>query len=87
MQERQWSMQNKVHKQITKRQEHQTRRDDTLATTYCVIIQTQRTQISVRNSNSTKHSGGPLEDGREKKPETFSRGFVLTNKFLTFYWF
>ena len=34
--------------------------------TYCVIIRTQRTQISVRNSNGTKHSGGPPEDGREK---------------------
>ena len=35
--------------------------------TYCVIIQTQRTQIGGRNSNSTKHSGGPPEDGREKR--------------------
>jgi hypothetical protein len=37
--------------------------------TYCVTIPTQRTQISGRNSNSTKHSGGPPEDGREKRPE------------------
>jgi hypothetical protein len=39
------------------------------AATYCVIIQTQRTQISGRNSNGTKHSGGPPEDGREKRPK------------------
>jgi hypothetical protein len=31
------------------------------AATYCVIIQTQRMQISVSNSNVTKHSGGPPE--------------------------
>jgi hypothetical protein len=47
--------------------------------TYCVTIQTQRTQISGRNSNGRKHSGGPPEDGR--------RGFIITNTFLTFYWF
>ena len=41
--------------------------DDTHAATYCVIIQTQRTQISGRNSDGTKHSGGPPEYGREKK--------------------
>jgi hypothetical protein len=35
----------------------------------CVIIQTQRTQISGRNSNGIKHSGGPPEDGREKRPK------------------
>jgi len=46
-----------------------TRRSHTHAATYCVIIQTQRTQISVRNSNGTKHSGGPPEDGREKRPK------------------
>jgi hypothetical protein len=56
------------------------------AATYCVIIQTQGTQISGRNSNGTKHSGGPPEDGREKKTET-CRGFILTNSFLTFYCF
>jgi hypothetical protein len=28
---------------------------------------TQRTQISGRNSDGTKHSGGPPEDGREKR--------------------
>jgi hypothetical protein len=39
----------------------------THAATYCVIIQTQRTQISGRNNNGTKHSGGPPEDGREKR--------------------
>jgi len=43
-------------------------------------------QISGRNSNGTKHSGGPPEDGREKKTETF-RGFIITNTILTFYWF
>jgi hypothetical protein len=37
--------------------------------TYCIIIQTQQTQISWRNSNGTKHSGGPPEDGREKRPK------------------
>ena len=58
----------------------------THAATYCVIIQTQWTQISGRNSNGTKHSGGPPEDGREKKTET-CRGFILTNPFWTFYWF
>ena len=26
-------------------------------------------QISGRNSNGTKHSGGPPEDGREKRPK------------------
>jgi hypothetical protein len=35
----------------------------------CVMIQTQRTQISGRNSNGTKHSGGPPEDGRAKRPK------------------
>jgi hypothetical protein len=39
------------------------------AATYCVIIQTQRTQIIGRNSNGTKHSGGPPEDGRENRPK------------------
>jgi hypothetical protein len=33
------------------------------AATYCVIILTQRTHISGRNSNGTKHSG------REKRPK------------------
>jgi hypothetical protein len=46
-----------------------THRWHTHAATYCVIIQTQRTQISVRNSNGTKRSGGPPEDGREKWPK------------------
>jgi len=46
-----------------------TRRWHTRAATYCLIIQTQRTQISGRNSNGTKHSGGPPEDGREKIPK------------------
>jgi len=41
----------------------------THAATYCVIIQTQRTQISGRNSNGTKHGGGLPEDGREKRPK------------------
>jgi len=41
----------------------------THAATYRVIIRTQRTQISGRNSNGTKHSGGPPEDGREKRPK------------------
>jgi hypothetical protein len=57
----------------------------THAATYCVIIQTQRTQISGRNSKGTKHNGGPHEDGREKNTET-CRGFIFTNTFLTFYW-
>ena len=35
----------------------------------CLIIQTQRTQISGRKSNGTKHSGGSPEDGREKRPK------------------
>jgi hypothetical protein len=39
------------------------------ATTYCVIIQSQWTQINGRNSNGTKHSGGPPEDGCEKRPK------------------
>jgi hypothetical protein len=39
-----------------------------------------------RNSNGTKHSGGHPEEDREKKTET-CRGFILTNTFLTFYWF
>ena len=46
-----------------------THRWHTHAATYCVIIQTQRTQINGRNSNGTKQSGGPPEDGREKRPE------------------
>jgi hypothetical protein len=41
----------------------------THAATYCIIIQTQRMQISGRNNNGTKHSGGPPEDGREKRPK------------------
>ena len=32
-------------------------------------VNTQRTQISGRNSNGTKHSGGLPEDGREKRPK------------------
>jgi hypothetical protein len=63
-----------------------TRRWHTHAATYCVIIRTQRTQISGRNSNGTKHSGGPLEDGREKRPKHVGV-LYLTNTFLTFYWF
>jgi hypothetical protein len=55
------------HKQITNKQEHQTRH--TRSATYCVIIQTQRTQFSRRNSNGTKHSGGTPEDGRDKRPK------------------
>jgi len=46
-----------------------THRWQTHAATYCVIIKNQRTQISGRNSNGTKHSGGLLEDGREKRPK------------------
>jgi len=42
--------------------------DDIHVATYCVI-RTQRTRISGRNSNSTKNSGGPPEDGREKRPK------------------
>ena len=46
-----------------------THRLHTHAATYCVIIQTQRTQIIGRNSNGTKHSGRPPEDGLEKRPK------------------
>jgi len=46
-----------------------THRRHTHAATYCVIIRTQRTQISERNSNGTKHSVGPPEDGHEKRPK------------------
>jgi len=46
-----------------------THRWHTHAATYCVITLTQRIQISGRNSNGTKHSGGPPEDGREKRPK------------------
>jgi hypothetical protein len=41
----------------------------TIAATYCVTIQTQRTQISGKDSNGTKHSGGSPEDGREERPK------------------
>src|SRR5215475_3520062 len=57
------------------------------AATYCVIIQTQRTHISGRNSNGTKHSGGPPEDGREKRPEHVGVLYLKTLFFLTFCWF
>ena len=40
----------------------------THAATYCVIIRTQRMQVSGRNSNGPKHSGPP-EDGRGKRPK------------------
>jgi hypothetical protein len=46
----------------------------------CVIIRTQRTQISGRNSNGTKHSGGPPEDGREKRPKRVG-GLYLQTRF------
>jgi hypothetical protein len=62
-----------------------THRWHTHAATYCLITQTQRTQINGRNSNSTKHSEGPPKDGREKRPKHV--GFYTTNTFLTFYWF
>jgi hypothetical protein len=51
------------------------------AATYCVIIQTQRTQISGRNSNGTKHSGGPPEDGREKRPKHVGVLYLQTHVF------
>jgi len=47
--------------------EPETHRWLTHAATYCVIIRTQRMKISGRNSNGTKQSGGPPEDGREKR--------------------
>ena len=53
----------------TKPETPNTHRWHTHAATYCVIIQTQWTQISGRNSNGTKHSRGPPEDGREKRPK------------------
>jgi len=43
-----------------------THRRHTHPATYCVIKRTPRTQISGRNSNGTKHSGGPPEDGHKK---------------------
>jgi hypothetical protein len=46
-----------------------THRWHTHAATYCIIIQTQWTQISGRNSNGTRHSRGPPVDGREKRPQ------------------
>jgi len=46
-----------------------THRWHTHAATCCVIIQTQRTQFSGRNTNGTKHSVGPPEDCREKRPK------------------
>jgi hypothetical protein len=46
-----------------------THRWHTQEATYCVIIQNQRTKISGRNNNGTKHSGGPPEDGHEKIPK------------------
>ena len=39
---------------------------------------TQRTQISGRNSNGTKHSGGPPEDGREKRPKHVGALYLQT---------
>jgi len=46
-----------------------THRWHTHVTTYYVIIWTQRTQITWRNRNDTKHSGGTPEDFREKRPK------------------
>jgi hypothetical protein len=57
------------------------------AATYCVIIQTQRTQISGRNSNGAKHRRGPPEDGREKSPKHVGVLYLQTCMSLTFYWF
>ena len=82
-----------VHKQITNRQEHQTHTQELLyyrwhshAATYCIIIRTQWMEISGRSSNGTKHSGGPPEDGREKRPKHVGVLYLQT-RFLTFYWF
>jgi hypothetical protein len=50
---------------------------------YCVIIQTQRTRISGRNSNGTKNRGGPPEDGREKSPKQVGILYLETR----FYYF
>ena len=63
-----------------------THRWHTHAARYCTIIQTQQTQISGRNSNGTKHSRWPPEYGRKKRPKHVGV-FILTNTFLTFYWF
>jgi hypothetical protein len=63
-----------------------THRWHTHAATYCVIIRTQRTQISGKNSNGTKHSRGSPWRCSWKKTETCT-GFILTNTFLTFYLF
>jgi hypothetical protein len=46
-----------------------THRWHTHAATYCVTIQTQRTQISGRYGKGTKHGRGPPEDGREERPK------------------
>ena len=55
---------------ITNRQEHQTHTDDIHMRPHTkVIIRTQRMQISGRNSNGTKHSGGHPEDCRVKIPK------------------
>ena len=62
-----WTLSSKADHQQTRTPN--THRWHTHAATYCVIIQTQRTQISGRNSNGTKHREGPLEDGREKRPK------------------
>ena len=57
---------------------------DLQAATYCVIVQTQRTQISGRNSNSTKHSGGPPEDGRKKMSSMLL--FNVIYNYVVYYW-
>jgi len=56
-----------------------THRWHTHVATYCIIIRTQRTQISERNSNGTKHSVGPPEDGREKRPKHVGVWYLQTS--------
>ena len=61
-----WELSQADHQQTRTPNTH---RRHTHAATYCVIIRNQRTQISGKSSNGTKHSGGPPEDGREKRPK------------------
>jgi hypothetical protein len=75
---------------VNSQADHQQTTPDTQMTYTCGHILRNNTNstniISGRNSNGTKHSGGPPEDGCEKKTET-CRGFILTKTFLIFYWF
>jgi hypothetical protein len=77
-----WSVSSQAdHQQTRTRNTH---RWHIHAATYCVIVQTQRTQISGRNSNVTKHSGGPPEDGHEKRPKHVGVLYLQTRFFKHF---